>query len=162
MRYKLNLPDNSFLIVDNDFEITIYKGLFSKAVRTTIKDILPTYEKYYLVELYPHKHKVKFNLEETDLDLPIGKRFKFSQHMKIGDLVIGENGQPIRVKEIHTGESEMFEITIEDKSYVVNSDHILHLVDRDTGEVLDMPVNIYVLMDDEFKSHYTMEQLVIE
>ena len=50
----------------------------------------------------------------------------------------------------------MYEIAVNGKTYKVNGGHILHLVDKDTQEPLDMPVNIYMYMNDEFKSHYTM------
>lgn len=153
MKYKLNLPDNSFIIVDNNFEIIVYRRLKKSKVR--IINILSNYENYRVKD---KNKKVKFNLEETDLDLPIGQRFKFSQDIEIGDLVIGENGQPMKVKELHTGQDEMFEIIIENKSYIVNGNHILHLIDKETNEPLDIPVNVYILMDNEFKSHYAMRR----
>ena len=50
----------------------------------------------------------------------------------------------------------MYEIAVDGRKYVVNGGHILHLVDKRTQEPLDIPVNIYMYMNDDFRSHYAM------
>ena len=51
----------------------------------------------------------------------------------------------------------MYDININGTTYTVNEGHILELVDKDTGEHLQMQVGVYIKMNDEFKSHYVME-----
>ena len=51
----------------------------------------------------------------------------------------------------------MFEIEVNGEIITVNGGHILNLVDIDTDEHLEMPVNVFMHMTDEFKSHYVME-----
>ena len=157
MKYKLTLSDNSFFIVNENTIITVFKCF--KKYKLAIKDILDTYENYYLLDKINNKKiKRKFNIEETDLNLSENIRFKFSQDIEIGDLVISPDGTPTQVKELHTGISDMYEITINDKTYTVNGDHILHLVDKISGEEIDLPVNVYIYMDDEFKNNCLMLQ----
>jgi hypothetical protein len=153
------LEDNSFIIVDNSYEITIFKGFRKKTI--TIEDYLNNnYKGYYLIDLIDgKKYKRHFIIEDTTIDnIPIGSRIKYAQDIKIGDLVVGKDGLPKKVGEIHNGNDEMYEISVNGENYVVNGGHILALIDRDTGEHLEMPVNIYMYMNDEFKSHWVMEK----
>lgn len=161
--YKIILDDNSFIIADENYKLTLFRFRFKKVV--TIKDYLITnrYSKHHLVDCIDGKRmKRNFTIKETsnEENYPIGSRIKLAQDIQFGDLVIGKDGEPRRVKELHTGEDEMFEITIDGASYRVNGGHILALVDKDTGEHLEMPVNIYMHMNDEFRSHYVMEKVM--
>ena len=161
-KYKICLDDKSFIIADENYQITISFMLMNKTI--TIKEYLENidkYKKYYMFDKIG-KNLVKrtFTVEETDLDYQIGCRIKFAKDIQIGDLVLGENGEPKEVKELHSGEDEMFEIECDGKTFTVNGGHILVLVDKDTGEHLEMPVNIFMHMDKEFQSHWVMEKVV--
>ena len=153
--YRINLSDNSFIVADENYTLRVFRGCFSK--RLTVKQCLERdMSKYCLYDLIDKK-KIKrtFTIEPFDTDLPVGSRIKLSQDIKEGDLVLGVNGAE-KVAELHTGVDDMYEIAVNGKTYKVNGGHILHLVDKDTQEPLDMPVNIYMYMNDEFKSQYTM------
>lgn len=155
--YKINLSDHSFIVADEDYVLRVFYGLFSR--RVTVKTLLGmNYSKYYLLDLVDGK-KIKrtFSIEKNyETDIPSGSRIKMSQDIQEGDLVKGVNGAE-RVAELHTGVDNMYEISVNGSTYTVNGGHILHLIDKETKEPLDMPVNIYILMDDDFKSHFTME-----
>ena len=51
----------------------------------------------------------------------------------------------------------MFEIDIDGVTYTVNGGHVLHLINKETNEAIDMPVNVFLLMDDDFQSSYYMK-----
>lgn len=163
--YKISLDDGSFIIADANYKLALFRFGCKKVI--TIKDYLikNVYRKHHLVDLIDGKRiKRSFTIEEfsNDDNYPVGSRIKLAKDVKLGDVVMGKNGQPRKVKELHTGEDEMFEISIDGTSYTVNGGHILALVDRDTGEHLEIPVNIYMHMNDEFRSHYVMEKVMEE
>lgn len=156
--YKICLSDNSFIIADENYILNLFNGI--KRKKLSLKNYLSTnkYEKYYLVDKINGKTiKRTFTIEETDLDIPIGSRIKLAKDIQVGDLIQGTNGEPRVVNELHTGNDEMFEINVNNKSYIVNGGHILALINKDNGEHLEMPVNIFMHMDSEFQSHYAME-----
>ena len=157
--YKILLSDNSFIVADEEYQLKLHKGIFKKNI--SIKEYLAKdkYHKYYLLDLIDgKKEKRTFTIEKTDdLDMPIGSRIKLAKDIQIGDLVMGKDGVSRKVKELHTGEDEMYEITVNGKSYTVNGGHILALVDKETGEHLEMPVNVYMHLNEEFHSKYVME-----
>ena len=159
--YKIVLSDKSFIIADDNYELTIFYMLLKKKV--TVKEYLDNFDKYKNYYMMDHidKDMIKrqFIIEEYDNpdNFKVGYRLKYSQDIQIGDLVQGENGEPRKVNELHTGEDEMFEIEVNGEIITVNGGHILNLVDIDTDEHLEMPVNVFMHMTDEFKSHYVME-----
>ena len=157
--YKISLSDNSFIIADENYKLTLFNGIFKRT--TTVKHYLEDtdlYKDYKLKDLINGKKVDRsFTIEETDLDFPVGLRIKYASDIKVGDLIQGSDGKPRRVNELHTGEDEMYEIAVNRKTYVVNGGHILALVNKDNGEHLEMPVNIFMHMNDEFRSHYVME-----
>lgn len=163
--YKIKLDDNSFIITDENYKLTLFRHGRKKIV--TVKDYLIKNKlwKYHLVDFVNGKKIKRYFIIETIDDignLPIEQRIKLAKDVRVDDLVIGKDGEPRRVKELHTGEDEMFEINVDGATYTVNGGHILALVDKDTGEHLEMPVNVYMHMDDEFKTHYAMEKVVKE
>lgn len=163
--YKIFLDDGSFIIADDDYALTLFR--FGYKVMVRMKDYLikSEYRKYYLLDNINGK-KVKRKITKVEdikeSEFPVGARIKLAKDIKYNDLVLGKDGQPRRVKELHTGEDEMFEITVDGTSYTVNGGHILALVNKETGEHLEMPVNIYIHMDDDFKSYYVMEKVINE
>lgn len=162
MLYKINLDDNSFIIADENYEMTIFYMLNKKKV--TIKDYLVSnkYKKYYMMDKID-KDLIKryFTITETteDTKLPLNARIKYAKDIQIGDLVEGPDGIPQKVNELHTGEDDMYDINVNGETYTVNGGHILALIDKDTNEHLEMPVNVFMHMDDEFKSHWVMETM---
>ena len=70
----------------------------------------------------------------------------------VGDFLTGPDKEPREVLELHKGQDEMFEIETEDgDKHIVNKGHNLQLLDIETGEQLDMPVEIYIQTSDEYK-----------
>lgn len=162
--YKIKLDDNSFIIADDNYELHLHRHGKKKTV--TVKDYLTNNKcwKYHLVDFVNSK-KIKryFVIEEiNDAPFAIGSRIKLAKDIKVDDLVMGANGEPRRVKELHTGEEEMFEISVDGTTYTVNGGHILALVNKETGEHLEIPVNVYMHMDDDFRSYYAMEKVITE
>lgn len=153
--YRVNLSDNSFIVADENYTLRVFRGCFSK--RLTVKQCLERdTSKYCLYDVIDGK-KIKrtFWIEKFDTDIPVGSRIKMSQDIREGDLVKGIHGGE-KVAELHTGVDDMYEIAVDGQKYVVNGGHILHLVDKKTNEPLDIPVNIYMYMNDEFRSHFAM------
>ena len=75
------------------------------------------------------------------------------EDIRVGDLIMGPDRAPREVLELHRGQDEMYEIETEDgDKHIVNGGHILPLYDIETKEIINMPVNIYLFMDDDFKS----------
>ena len=160
--YKIRLDDNSYFIVDEDYEITIFWLCFKKTV--TIKDYLQNQKlhKYYMKDCINGKiYKREFLVEPFDNknQLPINKRLKDSQDVQVGDCVIDPEGNPNIVSELHRGEDKMYQLEIDGETFVVNGGHILALVNKETGEKLDISVELYLQMSDEFKSYYVMEKI---
>lgn len=160
--YKIKLDDNSFIIADEEYQMTLFHHHKKKTV--TVREYLNNRKlwKYHLVDFIEGK-KIKryFVIDNIGWsEYASGTRLKFAKDIKENDLVIAPDGSPRKVKELHTGEDDMYEINVEGKRYTVNGGHILALVDKDTGEHLEIPVNIYLHMDDEFKSHWVMEKIV--
>lgn len=157
--YRIRLDDNSFFIVNEDFEITIF-WIFLKT-RVTIKKYLSNaiYKQYYMIDnINGEKIKRYFVVEpfENKEGFPLNIRLKEAQDIRVGDYLVGSDGTPNMVTEIHSGEEEMYDLTIEDETFTVNGSHILTLRDKDTNEVLDMPVNVYLEMPQEFKDKVVM------
>ena len=163
MLYKLKLDDHSFFIVDENYQLNLFWLCWKKTI--SVKDYLiynKRLKKYYLVDYKDNTYiRRSFSIEEFENkeNYPLDTRLKFSQDIQVNDLLVGNDLLPRRVNELHTGKDEMFEINVNDKSYIVNGGHILELVDKQTKDHLEIPVNIYMYMDDEFKSHYAMEKL---
>lgn len=164
MLYKIRLDDDSFIIADDDYILTLFRHHRKKKV--SVKEYLENnkYWKYYLIDKIDDKKVKRYfvidylnDATEESLGIKVGSRIKFASDIKINDLVLGTDGSPRRVKELHNGEDDMYKINVNGQEYTVNGGHILALVDKTTGEHLELPVNIYLHMDDEFKSHYCME-----
>ena len=161
MLYRIDLDDNSFFIVNGDYEITIFYLSIKKTI--TVEEYMQRknkYSKYVMIDVINYK-KIKrtFTITETDNkeNYKIGVRLKLSQHIKENDILVGPDNKPRVVSELHNGEDEMYEIEVNGEKYTVNGGHILALVDKETNERLEIPVNVYMHFDDEFKSHYAME-----
>ena len=156
--FKVKLDDFSFIIGEGDYVLTVYKfGIFK--YRKSLASLVNK-KHYKVLDIVDDKIvKREIAVEPTDLVYPNGTRLKYSQDVKVGDLVVGEDRKPRKVTELHTGEEAMYEISVDGETFVVNASHILALVDKETGERMNMPVNVYVLMDDDFKSKVCMEKV---
>lgn len=164
MIYKICLDDDSFIIADENYKLTLFYHHKKKVV--TLRDYLLNNRmwRYHLVDMIDgKKHKRYFKVSEyaefdpTIFGITLGSRLKLAKDIKEHDLLVAPDGSPRRVKELHTGEEEMFEISVNGNTYTVNGGHILALVDKENGEHLEIPVNVYMHLDDEFRSHYVME-----
>ena len=160
--YKIELSDKSFIIVDKAFKITIFDKILKRKI--TVEHYLSReseFKDYVMRDKIDNKKIDRtFTIEETDLDYPIGMRIKLAKDVEIGDLIMGPDKLPRKVEELHTGEDDMYNITVNGETYTVNGGHIMALVDKETGEHLEIQVNTYLHMNDEFKSHYVMEAIV--
>ena len=165
MLYKINISDNSFIIADDNYRLSIF--YLAKKVNISIKELfdnLHKYKNYYLFDIINNK-KIKRtfliekieNQEDSLTKIPIGSRIKLAKDIQVNDLVVGPDGSPRTINELHFGEEEMYEIEVNGNTYTVNGGHILELIDTESGEHIEMPVNIYIHMDDNFKSHVVME-----
>lgn len=156
--YKIFLDDGSFIFADAEYTLTLFRWNLRKSIK--IEDILKSknYNKWHLIDKIGNKRiKRSFSIEETDEKLVVGMRYKLVQNIKVGDIVLGPNNEPRTVNELHNGNEEMYEIDVNGKTYTVNGGHVLALVDIETGEHLDIQTNVYMHMDDDFKSKYAME-----
>lgn len=165
MIYKIYLSDNSFIIADDNYTLSIFNLLKKKTISVKeLYDNIDNYDNYYLIDLIDNKkYKRSFsievleNLTEDILKLKIGSRLKLAKDIQINDLVVGIDGQPRCISDLHSGEDDMYEIEVNGSTYTVNGGHILELVDIETGEHIELPVNIYMHMNDDFKSKVRME-----
>ena len=162
MKYKITLSDNSFIIADENYKITIFFMLSKKTITVQqYLDNLTKYDMYYMVDkIGTDRIKRTFTIEETDLDFPIGSRIKYAKDIQLGDLIEGADGTPRKVEELHNGEEEMFNITVDGETYTVNGGHILALVDKDTGEHMEMPVNVFMCLSEDEQAHWVMEKVI--
>lgn len=167
MIYKIQFSDNTFILVDENFKMCLWKNNKSKKpVKIKITDFLKhghlLYNDYVFIDQPEEGCRIplSFSISEFEIEdnLKLNKRYKYTENLKVGDLVEGPNG-PRHVKDLHRGEDAMYAIVIGDTKYTVNGGHILHLIDVDTNETLDMTVDTYILMNDEFKSHFKMEKI---
>lgn len=166
MIYKIQFSDNTFMLVDENFTLCLWRNAKAKKpIKINIKDFIKTgyilYNNFVFIDAVDGvRIPLSFSIstDEIEEDLPLYKRYKYTENLKVGDLVEGPDG-PRHVKDLHRGEEEMYDIVIDGKKYTVNGGHILHLIDKDTKEPLDIQLNVYLHMDDEFKSHYQMEKI---
>ena len=166
MKYRLSFDDKTFIIVDDDYVMCLYKNVGCKPKRVTVKNFLKFW--HYLYDDYvfidnPRQGEfipLTFSLieEPENSEYPLNMRLKYSEDIKIGDLVEGPDG-PRYVAKLHRGVDQMYDIIVDGHTYTVNGGHILHLRDTETNECLDISVEVYVLMDDDFKSHFVMEKI---
>lgn len=157
--YRLTLSDNSFMYVNDMDTLKVYpRNPLMRPKKIAVLELVGHEQLYWLVDQYDNvRIKRGFILEPCEeTSLPTGMRFKYAQHIRVGDLLIGDDGKPTQVDDLHRGEDDLYEIDIDDNKVVVNGGHILHLINRDSGEELDLPVNIYVQMDETFKQTYVM------
>ena len=163
MKYLVRLDDFSVVVGSTDMELVVYKYGFLK-YRKPVQTLVN--KKHYCILDNVNGKAVRKWIDVIPLindhtfdEYPDGTRLKNSQDIKVGDLVIGEDGTPRRVNKLHSGEEQMYKLTIDDEELVVNENHILALVDKETGEKINMPVNVFMLMDDDFKSKVCMEKV---
>lgn len=163
MLYKIKLDDDSFIVANEEYTLTLFKHHKMRKVTVAQYLINNKFWKYHLVDIIDGK-KIKryFVIEpltdyEKSLNISVGSRIKYASDIKENDLVLGSDGSPRKVNELHTGEDDMYNICVNGQEYTVNGGHILALVDNETGEHLEIPVNVYMHLNDEFKSHFSME-----
>lgn len=75
----------------------------------------------------------------------------------VGDFIMGPDKKPREVLELHRGQDEMYEIESEDgNKHIVNGGHILPLYDIETKQILNMPLSLYINLDDSSKSKFKL------
>ena len=80
---------------------------------------------------------------------------KAVEDIAIGDAVMGDDGTPRKVLELHHGSSRMYRLSPEiGKPCTVNEDHVLALVSKSTGERSEMPLPDYLLLSPEKRSDF--------
>jgi hypothetical protein len=167
MTYQLTFSDGSFMLVDETYKMSLFRTAKSKKpIRITIQNYLKFgeifFKNYVFIDNPTSEERIPlaFSLIDTpyDASLPMNMRLKFSEDIKVGDWIAGPDGGK-QVKELHNGEEDLYELNIDGNTYTVNGGHILHLIDKENDNTIDLPVNIWILMDDEFKSHWAMEKI---
>jgi hypothetical protein len=79
---------------------------------------------------------------------------KLCQDVRIGDVLVGDDSGPRVVKSVCRGRELMYKITPSSGSYepyVVNSSHIMSLMDAHTSSIVDIPINEFVVLPKEKK-----------
>lgn len=164
MLYKIALSDLSFIVADENYKLCLFKHSTGRPHRVSVSQLLKTnkYKNYFLMEKQQDQTYnpvlLSYKIEPYDLDteLIVGGRYKMSQDIRVGDLVLGENGEPDEVVDLHSGNEELYELCIDGETIIVNAGHILHLKDKETDEEIDIPVNIFLHMSEEFQDRYVM------
>lgn len=161
--YRIEFSDKSYMIVESDFNIVLFEKKSLKAIyQTTIEDFFNNTKKYigFVVCDKVNAKLIPLMINVIKVDSysgPINQRIKKVEDIKVGDLIMGPDGTPREVLELHRGQEEMFEIETEDgDKHIVNKGHNLQLLDIETGEQLDMPVEIYIQTTDEYKEKVRM------
>jgi hypothetical protein len=76
----------------------------------------------------------------------------FAKDVVAGDLLMGPDSRPREVMSTTSGTGEMFKINPnKGDSWECNDVHVLTLVDTDTNEVIDIPLNEYLLKSPRWK-----------
>lgn len=163
MLYKITLDDDSYFIADEDYELTLYYMYFIK-VKVKLKEYLNNdkYQKYHLVDLVNGSRiNRSFRVEETDNPdkLEIGVRYKNAKDIVPGDMLVGPDGKPRTVEECHTGEEDMYEIQIGDKTYQVNGNHVLNTINKSMNVELEITVRDYMQLDPEYRDQLLLVQV---
>lgn len=79
---------------------------------------------------------------------------KLVQDIKVGDELMGPDGQPRAVLVLARGEQELYKIEPENSEpFVVNLDHQMRLVDREVGETQTVRLRDYLEMDEMDLAH---------
>jgi Flp pilus assembly CpaF family ATPase len=80
------------------------------------------------------------------------KSVKEVQTIQVGELLMGDDGEPRKVLELHKGFSPMYKICpLGGAPYVVNEKHILVLVERTTGKRRYMTVEDFLLRPESWQ-----------
>lgn len=171
--YKINIDDGSFICTkSNTYGLLLYKNNLIRKRMTVAHYVkhIDLYKDWYLSDK-PHNVKIlrKFNVEvikdpnivDTFSNDLLCKRLKYVEDVVVGDMLVGPDGTPRYVTKTHSDEDDMYEIIDENGStHVVNSEHVLHLIDITTLEQFDMQVNVYMHTNNEFKEKTRIIKIV--
>lgn len=95
--------------------------------------------------------KGKCLLEDTIVRMFDGS-YKKVQDVKIGDILLGDDGKERNVGELCSGYGDIYEIRpVKGMSYYVNEEHILSLIDKISGHIMDIPLKYF--LNEEFDIH---------
>ena len=74
------------------------------------------------------------------------------ERVKVGDKLLGLNGEPREVLELKSGREKLYRITPKKgKSFVVNGNHILHLYSKSKDDFVDITVNDWKMLNESDK-----------
>lgn len=78
----------------------------------------------------------------------------------VGDFVMGPDKKPREVLALHRGKDEMYEIESEDgNKHIVNSTHILHLINKDTDEEINISLDVYLTLGTDFQEEWRLMKI---
>ena len=81
---------------------------------------------------------------------------KAVEDIAAGDSVMGDDGTPRKVLELHRGKSRMYRLVPEiGKPCTVNEGHVLALMSKSTGERIEMPLSDYISLSPEKREELT-------
>lgn len=162
MLYKIILEDKSFMIVKPFFTLMLFNDL--EKLEISVEDYYKQMKSgYYLKNI--NNTLIQFYIESTDNkeNYPLNTLLKKVQDVNVGDILLGPDNLPREVLELHTGQDEMYELESEDgEKHIVNKGHILYLHNEITGEDLDIPLEIYLQLDDELKQNLKLIKVDLE
>ena len=115
-----NLSNKVYNIYDRNLRMNILS--LDECISLALKEYKPNYIAEYIYELcvsmnafYQNNHIA--NLEDN---LKLNKRYKYTENLKVGDLVEGPNG-PRHVKDLHRGEDAMYAFVKEKTAEYITS-----------------------------------------
>lgn len=154
--YRIGLSDKSFLIVDGDYPLRIFKyRLISKHIATCdYVKYRRRYQGWYMLDLIDGK-KIRRQIVSAARVHErwrkyLGMRLKYAPDIQIGDLIEGDNHTPREVDELHRGHAQMYEISDSDGNvHIVNGGHILYLYDTHAKTRVSIPVSMYLELEDK-------------
>lgn len=91
--------------------------------------------------------------ERPDQEVVMANLFvKQIKDIKVGEKVMGDDGTPRKVIDIHRGYGAMYEVRqSEGETYYVNDGHILSLIDIRTYKKVDIPIMRYIFLSNQEK-----------
>lgn len=85
------------------------------------------------------------------------------EDIRVGDYLMGPDSKKRKILSITNGVGPLFKINPKRaKSWVCNDVHILTLVKTDTDEIIDIPLNEYLLKNNKFKHHHKQFSVGVE
>ncbi|KAJ3446597.1 intein-containing DNA helicase mcm8 precursor [Anaeramoeba flamelloides] len=124
------------------------------------------FQKHISDDLYTTNRKRRMstnknnNFKKFDKKLYVQK-FKMSQDIKIGDLLIGDDFKPRLVLSTSKGYGQLYKITQEHgQPYIVNKYHVLTIYDQEKNEIFDIEILQLISLIKKYKNRFYGVKLI--